>query len=130
MRNHARWSEPLAKQLGVEVWAQTGARGEVPATRWFAEGDALFGSLTAVALEGFAAGETALAGAGLVIFGDALIHAAPYGFSMLPEKYCEDAKAGRQSLRKLAQFPVEIMVFAHGMPIVSRAAERLAVLLQ
>jgi hypothetical protein len=60
------------------------------------------------------------------VVGEALINVAPYGFSMLPEKYCEDAKRGRVSLRKLPRYPVEVLVFAHGLPIVSGAAERLA----
>ena len=45
---------------------------------------------------------------------------------MLPEKYCEDAAKGRESLKKLLRFPVEIVTFAHGLPIVSQARQRLA----
>ena len=71
-------------------------------------------------------GETALWWDGVLVIGDALIHVAPYGFAMLPEKYCADAKAGRESLKKLLRYPVEVMTFAHGMPIVAGARERLA----
>ena len=127
--NHARSAASLAERLGVDIWAHTGAKGEVPATRWFADGDLLFGSLRAVGLEGFVPGEAALAGDDFLIFGDALIHAPPFGFAILPEKYCTDQKAGRASLRKLLQFPVEVLIFAHGLPIVSRARERLAALI-
>jgi glyoxylase-like metal-dependent hydrolase (beta-lactamase superfamily II) len=124
--NHERNAAALARQFGIEVWAHEGARGEVAATRWFRDGEVLFGSVETVGLRGFAAGETALWQDGVLLMGDALIHAEPYGFAMLPEKYCEDAKAGRESLKKLLRYPVEIVVFAHGLPIVARARERLA----
>ena len=33
---------------------------------------------------------------------------------------------GRESLKRLLKHPVEILTFAHGLPIVSNARERLA----
>jgi glyoxylase-like metal-dependent hydrolase (beta-lactamase superfamily II) len=86
----------------------------------------LFGGVRAIALEGFAPGETAFWLEGLLIVGDALIHAAPYGFSILPDKYCAEPKRGRESLRRLLPMPVEILTFAHGLPIVASAHDRLA----
>ena len=83
-----------------------------------------------ISLEGFGPGEMAFWRQGVLIVGDALIHAAPYGFSVLPAKYCEDAEAGRESLKKLLRYPVEILMFAHGLPIVARARERLAGLVE
>ena len=62
--NHERWAVPLAKHLRVEIWAHHDLRGEIPATRWFADGDILFGTLRVTALEGFVLGEVALAGRG------------------------------------------------------------------
>jgi hypothetical protein len=126
--NHERNAPGLAGRFGIDIWAHLGARDEVAATRWFEDGEALFGA-EAVRLEGFAPGETAFWIDGLLIIGDALIHAPPFGFSMLPEKYCEDAKAGRESLKRLAGLPVDLLAFAHGLPIVSRARERLAALI-
>jgi hypothetical protein len=124
--NHERGAAALARRFGIEVWASEGAKGEVGATRWFGEGEVVFGGVETVPLAGFAAGETALWWDGVLVMGDALIHVAPYGFAMLPEKYCADAKAGRESLKKLLRYPVEILTFAHGLPIVARARERLA----
>jgi len=124
--NHERDAAGFARWLGVEVWAGTGARGEVAATRWVEEGEVLFGGVEAVGLEGFAAGEMAYRLDGLLVVGDALVNVEPYGFSMLPEKYCSDAKLGRGSLRKLLGYPVEVLTFAHGLPIVAQARERLA----
>lgn len=123
--NHERNAGALARRFGVEVWAHVGARGVVEAARWFEEGERVCG-LEAVELDGFGAGETALWREGVLVIGDALIHVAPYGFSMLPGKYCSDAEAGRESLRKLTRYPVEVITFAHGLPIVARARERLA----
>jgi hypothetical protein len=125
--NHERHAAALARQFGLEIWARSAARGHVAATRWFEEGDCLFGA-EAIALEGFAAGETAFHLEGVLLLGDALINIAPYGFAILPDKYCEDPKLARESLRKLLRYPVEVLAFAHGLPIVSEAGSRLAAL--
>lgn len=61
--------------------------------------------------------------------GDALIHVDPHGFAILPERYCDDAPRARESLKRLLHPPTEVLMFAHGLPIVSRAGERLAALL-
>jgi hypothetical protein len=122
--NHERNALPLARRFGLEIWAHSAVRG--PATRWFEDGEILFGGVEAISLDGFAPGETAFWLDGLIIVGDALINIAPYGFSILPDKYCEDPKRARESLKKLLRFPVEILTFAHGLPIVSQARERLA----
>jgi hypothetical protein len=61
--------------------------------------------------------------------GDALIHLPPYGFTLLPEKYCTDAREMRLALGKLLRFPFQILTFAHGLPLVSEARQRLAHLL-
>jgi len=128
--NHERGAVALAGQFGIEVWAHPAARGLVAASRWFEEGEILFGGVEVISLEGFAEGEAAFWLSGLLVLGDALLNIAPYGFSILPEKYCADAKLGRQSLGKLLRFPVEVMTFAHGLPMVTDARERLAGLLQ
>jgi hypothetical protein len=126
--NHERNAAALARRFGVEVWAHSGAAGEVTATRWFEDGEKVFGT-EAVCLEGFAAGETVFWVDGALLVGDALINVPPYGFAMLPEKYCTNPKEARASLKKLLRFPVEILAFAHGLPIVSQARERLAELI-
>ena len=127
--NHERNAAALARRFGVDVWAHSGARDVAAATRWFEDGGRLFGA-EAILLDGFAAGESAFWLDGLLLLGDALINVPPYGFSILPDKYCADPRAARESLKKLLQFPVEILAFAHGLPIVSRAAQRLAGLLE
>jgi glyoxylase-like metal-dependent hydrolase (beta-lactamase superfamily II) len=101
----------------------------VAADRWFEDGESLPGGVEAISLDGFGPGETAFWREGVLIAGDALIHLPPYGFSMLPDKYCADPKKGRESLKKLLRLPVETLAFAHGLPIVANARERLAGLL-
>jgi hypothetical protein len=127
--NHERNAPALARRFGIDIWARSAARGEIAATRWFEDGEVLFGEVEAISLEGFPPGETALWWDGVLLIGDALINVPPYGFSILPDKYCQDARLGRESLKKLLRFPVEILAFAHGLPIVSQARERLAALI-
>jgi len=123
--NHERNAAALAERFGIDVCAHAGAAGQVAATRWFEDGQSLFGVVEAISLEGFAPGETVFWWNGALLVGDALINLPGLGFSMLPEKYCEDANAGRLSLKKLLPYAVEVMTFAHGLPIVSKAKERL-----
>jgi hypothetical protein len=66
---------------------------------------------------------------GTMVIGDALINFEPYGFALLPPKYCTDAKVMRRSLAKLLDYSFERMLFAHGLPILAGARERLAQLL-
>ena len=127
--NHERNAAALARRYGIDIWAHSAARGHVAATRWFEDGEKLFGLVEPVYLDGFAPGETAFWLDGALLIGDALINVPPYGFAMLPDKYCADPKAARSSLKALLRFPVEILTFAHGLPIVSRARERLAELI-
>jgi hypothetical protein len=80
-------------------------------------------------LEGSAPGEIAIHGDGAWHLGDALIHLPPTGFSLLPDKYCDDPKELRRSMEKLLRIPFEVLTFAHGLPIVARARQRLSQLL-
>ena len=88
------------------------------------------GNLHVLDVAGAGPGEIALRHpAGSLHVGDALIHAEPYGFSLLPDKYCEDPKKMRASLRKLLQEEFRLLLFAHGTPLVTDARKRLAELL-
>ena len=67
---------------------------------------------------------------GTMIMGDALINFEPYDFTLLPAKYCSNAKLMRRSLPKLLDYSFDRMLFAHGTPIVSGAWQRLEELLR
>jgi hypothetical protein len=89
--------------------------------------------LAPVAIEGGPAGEIAIHFAvakGTMVMGDALINFDPYGFALLPAKYCSNFKLMRRSLSTLLDYSFEGMLFAHGLPILSRARERLELLLK
>ena len=90
-------------------------------------------ALTAVEVEGAPAGEIAIhsaVGDGTMVVGDALINFEPYGFALLPAKYCSNFKVMRRSLSQLLDYSFDRMLFAHGLPILSHARERLEQLLE
>jgi len=89
--------------------------------------------LTAVAIDGGPAGEIAIhfaATGGTMVIGDALINFEPYRFALLPAKYSSNFKLMRRSLSELLDYSFERMLFAHGLPILSHARERLELLLK
>src|SRR5207247_4459970 len=101
-------------------------------THALADREKISAGLTTIAIEGAALGESALhleKDDGTIIIGDALINFEPFGFSLLPPKYCSNQKLMRQSLRQLLDFKFERLLFAHGTPILSSARARLEALL-
>ncbi|MGB8342743.1 MAG: hypothetical protein WCE51_14235 [Chthoniobacterales bacterium] len=89
--------------------------------------------ISAIPIEGAAPGEMAFHLAdngGTIVVGDALIHLDPYGFALLPPKYCSDQKEMRRSLRQLLDWTFQRLLFAHGPPLLSSARERLETLLR
>ena len=90
----------------------------------------IFGQLNILAVTGAVPGEIALhhPAQRLLIMGDALINADPYGFSFLPSKYCANPREMRRSLRQLLELDFETILFAHGMPVLSGARTRLELL--
>ena len=119
--NHSRGSSYERKRLDVPVYAPEGARGEVEADHWVTGGEVLFGTLRAIALPGAGPGETAYHSPGTLILGDALIHLD--GLEILPDKYCENPRLLRESLRALVPLDFETVCFAHGLPIVGGAGK-------
>ena len=132
--NHARASGELAAAFGVPHYthAATGAALGMNAATTIADGEQFVPGLEAIAIEGAPAGEIAIHAApdgGSLIMGDALINMGSYGFTFLPAKYCTNHKRMRRSLRKLLDWEFKRILFAHGLPIVADAKERLAQLL-
>ena len=131
--NHERAARQFAERLLVPVYlyadpAQTTLRRVIK----LQDKKELEPGLTAVAIDGAPAGEIALhyeADGGTMIVGDALINFEPYGFGLLPAKYCRDIKLMRRSLPTLLDYAFERMLFAHGTPILSGARARLEQLL-
>lgn len=132
--NHERDALDFKAKTGVRIHAHADAKPEITiAVDEWVQDCASVAGLNAIRLPGFATGETALyspVARGTVMMGDALINLDATGFAILPDKYCDAPKLGRESLRKLLQFDFEVMTFAHGLPIIQGAKQKLEFLLQ
>ncbi len=132
--NHARASIEFAGKFSAPIYAhrETCPTLSLPGVTEVDDGATIAKQLGVVSIEGAPAGEIALHSTldgGAVIIGDALINFGEHGFTFLPAKYCENAKVMRKSLRKLLDFHFERLFFAHGIPIVTGARQRLERLL-
>jgi len=132
--NHHRAAVQFAQLLAVPIFAHRGTFGEEQPARLtiLSDGEEICEGLKVIAIDGAPLGEILLRymdGGGIFIVGDALINFEPYGFALLPAKYCLNHKEMRHSLRKLLDHKAERMFFAHGMPILSGANERVRHLL-
>jgi hypothetical protein len=130
--NHARAASSYRERLRVPVMAHLEAHAElgIPIDEALTEGEFFDGAISIITIPGAGPGEIALySPAGVIAVGDALIQFEPHGFSLLPAKYCVDTKLMRISLRKLLRFEFEVLTFAHGLPLVDRARQRLETLI-
>lgn len=128
--NHWRSAEDYRRRFSIPVHAHPSANEDGTPDVLLHEDDVLAGDLRVIELPGGAIGEIAvLHPGGSLHLGDALIHVEPIGFALLPDQYCTDAKQLRESLRKLLQADFQLLLFAHGTPIVTDARARLARLL-
>ena len=134
--NHWRASRSFIHLSGGVVYAHPNARFEAPDTAVVdtTSGAATLAGLEIIALPGAAEGEIALRReddcGGTVVVGDAVINSGSYGFSLLPQKYCTDAKLLKKSLGRLLEYRFERILFAHGTPILTDGRAKLASLLQ
>ena len=132
--NHPRAAVALARQFNTTILAAepvASAIGGAPAQP-LARGEIMPG-VAAIPIEGAASGEMAFHFAdngGTLVIGDALINFEPYGFTLLPAKYCSDQRQMHGSLRQLLDWPFERLLFAHGPPILTSARARLETLLR
>ena len=129
--NHARAATWWKERTGARIIAPATALAELDIVpdQTVDDGDGAPGGFRAISLPGGAPGETTYLGHGLCCVGDALIHLPSHGFTLLPKKYCTDAARLPNALRKLLSYGFDILTFAHGVPLVDRARERLATLL-
>jgi hypothetical protein len=132
--NHTRAAAEFAESFatGVYLCDQLRESSDFLQAIGVRDGEMFSPGLTAIGIEGGPAGEMALhydVNGGTMIVGDALINFEPHGFSLLPAKYCLDARLMRRSLSKLLDYDFERILFAHGTPILSTAHTRLAELL-
>ena len=133
--NHRRASDHWADLFDAPVLAHPASFDIERPARFveLADGTRISADLEVISIQGAVPGEIVLhhtTNSPTLIVGDALIHWEPYGFTFLPGKYCLDEKRMRQSLQKLGQLNPERLFFAHGLPILRRASERLRTLLE
>jgi glyoxylase-like metal-dependent hydrolase (beta-lactamase superfamily II) len=122
--NHLRGSLYEKERLDVPIYAPNGAQSMVPVDCVVSDGELLWETLRAIALPGGSPGETAYHAPGVLVIGDALTNLD--GLEVLPEKYCSNLPVLLNSLRALRPLQFDIACFAHGLPIVGKARERLA----
>jgi glyoxylase-like metal-dependent hydrolase (beta-lactamase superfamily II) len=122
--NHLRGSLYEKERLDVPIYAPNGAQGTVPMDRVVNDGDLLWETLRAIELPGGSPGETAYHAPGVMVIGDAVTNLD--GLGVLPEKYCADRPLLLNSLRALRPLQFAIACFAHGLPLVGNAKQKLA----
>jgi len=133
--NHLRATVEFARGYQAPIFCSAEVTKQLEGLKFvtLSDGSEIASGVTSIALKGAAPGEFAFHFAddnGTIVVGDALIHVKPYGFALLPAKYCENQKELERSLQQLLRWPFERLLFAHGTPILSGARERLENLLQ
>jgi glyoxylase-like metal-dependent hydrolase (beta-lactamase superfamily II) len=126
--NHERAARSLRQRFQIPAYAHRDALAGLGdcIDRTLDDGEALLDELTVVELPGASPGEIGLHGAEVLHVGDALIRLPPLGLAILPDKYCSDPKELRRSLGKLLRFPFDALTFAHGLPVMTQARQRLS----
>jgi glyoxylase-like metal-dependent hydrolase (beta-lactamase superfamily II) len=122
--NHLRGSLYEKERLDVLIYAPEGAQRDVPADRVVGDGEVLFATLKAIPLPGGGPGETAYLAPGVLVVGDALTNLD--GLQILSDKYCGDLPLLQNSLRVLRSLEFDIACFAHGLPIIGNAKQKVA----
>jgi glyoxylase-like metal-dependent hydrolase (beta-lactamase superfamily II) len=122
--NHLRGSLYEKERLDIPIYAPEGADQDVPADYLVKDGELIFQTLKAIGLPGAGSGETAYLAADVLVIGDALVNLD--GLQILPDKYCTNFALLLESLRVLRSLSFDIVCFAHGLPIVGKAGEKVA----
>ena len=129
--NHLRDTLNFSRTYSASIFAPPELNAELTHNHALSDGLEV-GLFKAIKIDGAADSEFAFYhpdDGGTLIVGDALINFEPHGFDLLPQKYCTNQKLMVRSLRRLLGLDFNRIFFAHGIPIVTRARERLASLL-
>lgn len=126
--NHTRAAAWFRSRFGAPIFAHPEAVGalNVALDGTLTPARLVAGNLSVLEIAGAVSGEIALRHpGGSLHFGDAVIHLEATGLTALPEKYCTDPKALKESLRNLAFEGIETVTFAHGTAIEEGGGNRL-----
>lgn len=133
--SHQRSAWSLRRKTGAKVHAPRGAAAkleEKPDVE-YGDGDALPGGLRAVHAPGPAATHYALhrpAGPGVIFMTDVVMNETDRGLVFLSDKYQEDPRRSRDSVRRLLDLEFGIVCFGHGAPLKGGGREALKALLE
>jgi glyoxylase-like metal-dependent hydrolase (beta-lactamase superfamily II) len=122
--NHLRGSLYEKERLDIPIYAPEGARHDIPADYLVKDGELIFQTLKAIGLPGGSSGETAYLAPDVLVIGDALTNLD--GLQILPDKYCTNLTLLIESLRGLRSLDFDTVCFAHGLPIIGKAREKVA----
>ena len=131
--NHSRASLEFKRRCGAPIFAHPDAAREleIQVDAFLEIGEPVGGNLEVLDLHGAGSGEVALYHpAGSMHFGDAVVNLDSTGLDFLPEKYCLNQARLKTSLKALEGRRVDIMTFAHGLPIVTETQSRFDTLIQ
>jgi hypothetical protein len=126
--NHSRAAARFRERFSAPVFAHSESVGELtlPVDGILRVERPLAGSLEVVELHGAGMGEVALRSeSGWLHFGDAVINLEDTGLALLPSKYCVDFERLKESLQQLKDLRFENATFAHGVPLIGDAKERI-----
>jgi glyoxylase-like metal-dependent hydrolase (beta-lactamase superfamily II) len=132
--NHVRDATNLRQRYKVPVVTAPDTRRDIAELRpdvTLLPNELLYG-IVAVAIPGATPGETAFFSKteGVMVLGDAVINVSTEkGLEFLPDKYCDNARQNHASLRQLLDYDFHTLTLAHGAPVVERAKDKLAALL-
>ena len=124
--NHVRAAISFHQRYAAPIFAAVELSKELPSAQAVYHGTAIH-NLRIIGLDGAAGGEIAIhdpRDRGSVIVGDALINFDPYGFAVLPKKYCLNQKEMIRCLHRLLDLKFQRLLFAHGILITTCAPER------
>lgn len=131
--NHVRDAVALKQKHQVPVVTAVDTRRDIEELSpdvTLLPNELLYG-IKSIAIPGATKGEAAFySETGVLMLGDAIINmSTETGLEFLPDKYCDDAKQNRASLRQLLDYDFHTLTLAHGAPVTTRAKEKLAALL-
>jgi hypothetical protein len=129
--NHIRASGEWQDRWQVPVWASVEISVTMRGVTRFSNSESRWFDWELNPLAGGPGGDIAfrLEGYSLMVMGDAVINLPRRQLELLPDKYCRDPIALRQSLRRLVKEPFDRLLVAHGQPVLEGASSKVAALL-
>lgn len=129
--NHERAAVEWSERFMLPVYGAAGSHQQIRKLREVRPGSSPFSGWEVHSLPGGAPNESAwlLPERSLAVFGDAVVNLRERQLELLPTKYCEDAARLHAAVAHFARRHFERAVFAHGTPLLTDAAAKIAALI-